>query len=258
MLSVLIGVSTLFGLAVGSFLNVVIYRVPRNESIVTPRSHCTSCGAPISGYDNVPVLSWLILRGRCRHCRATISPRYLFVELACGALFAGLAARLGYNWELPAFLAMFAGLLALSLVDVEFLKLPKRIVYPVLLIVAVLLVMAAAATGEWHRLLVAAICALAWFVVFALLNLAAPRVLGFGDVRLAWLLGLGLGWFGWRYVVVGFFAANLVGAIIGLALIAAKKVSRSQPVPYGVFLAAGVAIAVFAGPELIPYFQGLH
>jgi len=258
MLSVLIVGCTIVGLVIGSFLNVVIYRVPRNESIVTPRSHCPSCGVLIKEYDNIPVISWLILRGRCRNCGEGISPRYLIVEVVCGALFAGLAARLGFNVELPAYLLLFAGLLALSCVDVEHLILPKRIVYPLLLLVGLALVGAAAKSGHWHQLLIAAICAVAWFVVFFLLNLAAPRVLGFGDVRLALVLGLGLGWFGWRYLVLGFFAANLVGAIIGLALIGMKKVSRNQPVPYGVFLAVGVAIAVYCGPDIIPHLQALR
>jgi leader peptidase (prepilin peptidase)/N-methyltransferase len=250
-LGVLIGGCALFGLIIGSFLNVVIYRIPRKESLITPRSHCPSCGILIKEYDNIPVVSWLVLKGRCRNCGVAISPRYIFVELATAALFAGLAARLGYNWELPAILALFAGLLALSYIDVEQLVLPKKIVYPTLALEVALLVMAAAATGEWDKLFVAIICAAAWFALFFLMNFASPKILGFGDVRLAPLLGLGLGWFGWRYVVLGFFAANLIGAVVGVALIEMKKMSRSQPIPYGVFLALGAALAVFAGPELI-------
>jgi leader peptidase (prepilin peptidase)/N-methyltransferase len=258
MLGVLIGVCALFGLAIGSFLNVVIYRVPRNESIVSPRSRCPSCGAPIKERDNIPVLSWLLLKGRCRSCQAPISPRYIFVELAGGALFAAAAARLGFNWDLPAFLVLLAGLLALACVDLERLVLPKRIVYPTLGLVTGLLILAAAMTGEWHNLLVAAICAVSWFVVFFLMNLASPRILGFGDVRLALLLGIGLGWLGWRFVVLGFFSANLIGAIVGLILIGMKKMSRDQPIPYGVFLALGVAFAIFAGPEIVSWTANIH
>ncbi len=126
-----------------------------------------------------------------------ISARYPLVELACAALFAGTAARFGYDWALPAFLVLFAGLLALSVIDVEPLLLPKKIVWPLSVLVTALFVMAAAATGQWHDLLVGAICAAAWFLVFFLLNLASPRILGFGDVRLAPVLGLALGWLGW-------------------------------------------------------------
>jgi leader peptidase (prepilin peptidase)/N-methyltransferase len=181
--------------------------------------------------------------------------RYPLVELAGAALFAGVAARLGYNWDLPAFLVVLASLLALSWIDIEHLLLPKRIVYPTLLTVAALLVLAALATGQWHRLLIAALCGAACFAVFFVLNALSPRLLGFGDVRLAPLLGLALGWLGVRYVLLGFFAANLIGAVIGLALIATKRMSRDQQIPYGVFLALGTALAIFAGPELLAPFQ---
>jgi leader peptidase (prepilin peptidase) / N-methyltransferase len=253
-LGVLIGLCTLLGLAIGSFLNVVIYRVPNGMSIVSPRSSCPLCGTPIAERDNIPVLSWLLLRGRCRHCQEAISARYPLVELSCAALFAGLAARFGYDWALPAFLVLFAGLLALSVIDVETMLLPRKIVWPLSLLVTALLVLAAVATGRWHDLFVGAICGAVWFVVFFLLNLASPRMLGFGDVRLAPVLGLALGWLGVRYVLLGFFAANLIGAAIGVALIASKRMSRQQQIPYGVFLAAGCAVAVFAGPEILRPF----
>jgi leader peptidase (prepilin peptidase) / N-methyltransferase len=253
-LGLLIGLCALLGLAVGSFLNVVIYRVPRGMSVVSPRSACPSCGTQILERDNVPVVSWLLLRGRCRHCHEPISATYPLVELACAGLFAGTAARFGYNWALPAFLVLFAGLLALSVIDVERLILPKAIVWPLTVAVAALLVLAAAATGEWHDLLEGAVCAAAWFVVFYAMFAISPRLLGFGDVRLAPVLGLALGWLGWRYVVLGFFAANLIGAVIGIALIASHRMSRGQQIPYGVFLAAGCAVAVFAGPELLRPF----
>ena len=170
MLALLIGICALFGLAIGSFLNVVIYRVPRHESVVSPRSACPSCAAPILERDNIPVLSWLLLRGRCRNCHEPISVRYPLVELAGAALFAGAAARLGYNWDLPAFLVVLASLLALSWIDIEHLLLPKRIVYPTLLTVTALLVLAALATGQWQRLLIAALCGAVWFAVFFVLN----------------------------------------------------------------------------------------
>lgn len=258
MLIILIVGCALIGLIVGSFLNVVIYRVPRKESIVTPRSHCPSCGTLIKEYDNVPVISWLVLRGRCRQCNVPISPRYIIVELANAALFAGLAARLGYNWDLAAFLALFAGLLSLACVDLELLVLPKRIVYPSLVGVTLLLLLDTAVSGEWQRFMIAAICAAAWFALFFAINLASPRMLGFGDVRLAPLLGLGLGWLGWRYVVIGFFAANLIGAFVGVVLIAAKRMPHKQPVPYGLFLSLGTAVAVFSGPEIVPLFSKIH
>ncbi len=258
MLGLLIGYCALFGLVVGSFLNVVIYRVPRRESVVRPRSACPRCGVAIEARDNVPIFSWLFLRGRCRNCRSPISARYPLIEAATACLFAGVAARIGFSWSLPAFLALAAGLVALASTDFEHLILPKRIVYPVLIMVGVLLVFAAGITDNWHDLLIAALCAMAWFVVFFALNFASPRLLGFGDVRLAPVLGLALGWLGLRYVLLGFFSANLIGAIVAISLIATKRMSRSQQIPYGVFLALGTLFAVLAGPELLQPLQSLR
>jgi leader peptidase (prepilin peptidase)/N-methyltransferase len=257
-LALLIVGCAVLGSAVGSFLNVVIYRVPLHQSIVKPRSFCPSCNAPIRERDNIPVLSWLILKGKCRDCRNPISVRYPLVEILCAALFAGAAARVGYQWELPAFLFFLAGLLSLSYIDAEKLILPKSIVYTTLILVTASLLVAAGVNDEWHRLAIAAICAFAWFIAFYVLNFINPKYLGFGDVRLAPVLGLMLGWLGIRYVLLGFFSANLIGAIIGVALIATKRIKRGQQIPYGVFLTMGAALAIYAGPELLIPFQNLH
>ncbi len=258
MLGILIGYCALFGLIVGSFLNVVIYRVPRKESVVSPRSACPTCEVPISARDNVPIFSWLLLHGKCRNCGSPISMRYPLIEAATAVLFAGIAARIGFSWSLPAYLVVTAGLLALACTDFEHLLLPKRIVYPVLMMVGVLLALASAITHHWDQFLIAAACAVVWFVVFFAMNFISPRLLGFGDVRLAPVLGLALGWLGVRYALLGFFAANLIGAILGLSLIATKHMSRQQQIPYGVFLALGTLLAIFAGPELLRPFQSLN
>jgi leader peptidase (prepilin peptidase)/N-methyltransferase len=246
-LTLLIIGCAILGLLIGSF--------PRHESIISPRSACPNCGTPILERDNIPILSWLLLKGQCRSCHAPISARYPLVELACAVSFAGAAGRIGFSWDLPAVLVLLASLLALAGIDMEHMVLPRSIIYPAFVMLAATLVMAAGATGQWHRLLIAVVCALSWFVIFFTLNAVSPRLLGFGDVRLAPLLGLGLGWLGIRYVVLGFFAANLIGAVIGVALIATKRIARNQPVPYGVFLAMGAALAIYAGPELLIPFQ---
>ena len=243
------------GLIIGSFLNVVIYRVPLHLSIVSPRSSCPSCHTPILERDNIPVLSWLLLGRKCRTCRAPISARYPLVELGCAGLFAGVAAREGFNWDVPALLIFVAGLLALASIDLERLILPKSIVYATLLLLAAALLLDAGVTHQWHRLLIAVLCALSWFVAFFSLNFLSPRYLGFGDVRLSLVLGLALGWLGIRYVILGFFAANFIGAVVGVTLIALKKMSRNQPIPFGVFLSIGAALAIYAGPELLIPFQ---
>jgi leader peptidase (prepilin peptidase)/N-methyltransferase len=184
--------------------------------------------------------------------------RYPLVEAATAGLFAGVAARIGFSWTLPAYLVLAAGLLALACTDMEHLLLPKRIVYPVLGLVGTLLGVAAAITGHWHNLFVAVISGAVWFAIFFAMNFISPRALGFGDVRLAPVLGLALGWLGIRYVLLGFFAANLIGAIIGIALIASKRMSRQEQIPYGVFLAVGTLLAIFAGPELLRPFHTLR
>ncbi len=122
------------------------------------------------------------------------------------------------------------------------------------MLVGALLLLAAAAEGQWHDLAVGAICGAAWFLLFYAMFAVSPKLLGFGDVRLAPVLGLALGWLGWRYVILGFFAANLVGAVVGIALIAFHRMSREQRIPYGVFLAVGCGIAVYAGPVLLRPF----
>jgi len=245
------------GLAVGSFLNVVIYRVPRNESIVSPGSACPHCGTPIANRDNVPVVSWLVLRGRCRSCGGPISARYPIVEATTSLLFLGAALRYGYDASLPALLVLLAGLFALACIDFEVRLLPRKIVYALLGMVAALLLVAAIWTGDYRSLWIAAACSAGWFLVFWIINRVDARLLGYGDVRLALVLGLGLGWLGVQAVLLGFFAANLLGAIIGLSLIAAKKMRRDQPIPYGVFLALGAALAIYVHPQLHLHLRGV-
>jgi leader peptidase (prepilin peptidase)/N-methyltransferase len=252
-LGLLVGACGLLGLAVGSFLNVVIYRVPRHESIVAPRSACPDCATPISNRDNVPVISWLLLKGRCRSCAKPISARYPLVEGATAVLFAGVAVRFGAHAALPAYLVMVAGLFALACIDVETRLLPRKLVYLVFALVVGLLVVATAVTGHWRSLELAAAFSAGWYALFFAINRVDSKLLGFGDVRLALVLGFGLGWLGVAAVLIGFFGANLIGAAAGVALLLAKRSNRSTPLPYGAFLALGAVVAIYVGPTL--HFQ---
>ncbi len=244
----------IFGVAVGSFLNVVIWRVPRKESVVRPASHCPACDAVLRPYDNVPVASWLALRGRCRDCGTRIPARYPLVELACGLLWAGLGARFSGSWALPAFLVLGAGLLALSVIDLEHYLLPNRVVYPLGIACAVLLGVAALADGDASRWLRALLAATVAFTVFFVIHVVSPRGMGFGDVRLSFVLGLALGWLGWGYVALGLFLGFVYGAVVGVGLIATRLKGRREHVPFGPFLAAGTLTAALWGQTILDWY----
>jgi leader peptidase (prepilin peptidase)/N-methyltransferase len=244
------------GLVVGSFLNVVIHRVPAGESVVRPRSRCPQCGTQLAGRDNVPVLSWLVLRGRCRSCGAPISARYPLVELLTAALFAAMALRFVDDAELPAYLALTAGLIALSAVDLERFLLPNRILYPTLALVAVLLAGAAAVEGDWLPLRNAAVGGVAGFVMLFVIHVVSPKGMGFGDVRLAGLLGVALGWLGIGHVFLGLFLGFLLASVLGVALIVLNVRSRKDRLPFGPFLAAGALVAVFLGRPVLAWYLG--
>lgn len=244
------------GLAVGSFLNVVIYRVPRKESVVAPRSRCPQCGTQLSARDNIPVLSWLVLRGRCRTCGTSISARYPVVELATAALFALAAVRFGYDAVLPAYLVLFASVLAISLIDLEHYIIPNRIVYPTIFLSVPLLVLAATVDSRWGHLRGAAIGAVLAWGLLLIVHLVSPRGMGFGDVRLSFVLGLFLGWLGLGHVLLGLFLGFLLGSVVGVGLVVVGRRGRKQAIPFGPFLASGTVLAVFFGAPILRWYRG--
>jgi leader peptidase (prepilin peptidase)/N-methyltransferase len=244
-------VAGILGLLVGSFLNVVAYRVPRKESIVEPPSHCPSCGARLGPLDLVPVGSWVVLRGRCRHCRSAISVQYPAVELLTGVVFALLGLRFHASWALPGYLLFGAIIVVLSVIDLATLTLPRRIIRVGLLAGAILLLVGALADGEPRRIWWAAAGAAIAFAFFFLVHLASPRSMGFGDVRLSTLLGLHLGWLGLLHVPVGLFLGFALGAVVGVTLVAVGRAGRRTALPFGPFLALGSLVAVLVGDPLI-------
>ena len=238
------------GLIIGSFLNVVVWRVPRGESIAHPPSHCPACGADVRPRDNVPVVSWLLLRGRCRDCKAPISARYPLVELGTAAVFVVLAARIGLEPELPAFLYLGAIGMALALIDLDVKRLPNAIVLPSYVVAAVLLGAAAVFGHDWSSYLRAGLGMAALFGFYFVLALVYPAGMGFGDVKLAGVLGLYLGWLGWAEVVTGAFLGFLIGGVVGMALMAARKAGRKSQIPFGPYMLVGAFVAILWGGVL--------
>lgn len=247
----LLVIAGLLGLVFGSFANVVIARVPAGESVVRPRSACPSCAAAIRGRDNVPLVSWLVLRGRCRDCRAPISGRYPLVEVASAALFVAVAARFGLDWALPGFWLFAWTLLCLTAIDLEHYRIPNRLTYPLTPALAVLLVAAALAAGEPGVALRTVLGGLAGFGALLVIALINPRGMGFGDVKLAAFLGLGLGYLGWGHLVLGLFAAFLLGGLVAVVVLVIQLRDRKGHIPFGPWLAAGSMLTVLVGEPLI-------
>jgi len=245
-----------FGLVVGSFLSVVIYRVPRKESIVAPRSACPHCGATIEARDNVPVLSYVLLRGRCRSCGARISFRYPLLELATAALFAGASLRFHAPYTAAVMALLFMVLEAVAVIDIEHQIVPNGILYPSLVAFAVL-VAVGVAIGDDMGLVRAGLGFLAFGGGLLVVAVISPGGMGMGDVKLAALIGLVLGALGLRYVAVAAALAILAGGLGGIALMVFAGASRKAKIPFGPYLAAGAVAAAFLAPTIASWYTGL-
>ena len=253
---ILFGVAGLLGLAVGSFLNVVIHRVPRDESLIRPGSHCPHCGTEIRIRHNVPVLGWLFLRGRCADCAAPISARYPLVEAGTTVLFVAVTARFGWSWELPGYLYLAAIAIALAAIDLDVMRLPDKIVLPSYGVTPVLLIPAAIAERSWDAVIRSLIAAALMYALYWLLAVPLSGM-GRGDLKLAPLLGLYLGWLGWSAVAIGLFAGFLLGGVVGVALMAARLAGRKSPIPFGPYMLAGAFLAVFAAGPIAHWYSEL-
>jgi leader peptidase (prepilin peptidase)/N-methyltransferase len=243
-MAVAVVAAALAGLLIGSFLNVVAYRVPRRESLVSPGSRCPSCGHAIAPYDNVPVLSWLVLRGRCRHCGARISARYPAVELATALLYALVAVVSDDALEVVLGLLLVTALVPITLIDLELRVIPNRITLPA----AVAAVVAAVVLDIDFvpEQLIAGAAAGGFFLLAAM---AYPRGMGLGDVKLAGVLGLYLG----RAVAPAIFAGLILGVVVGAVIVArvGARRGRKVAVPFGPFLALGGIFGLVAGDAVM-------
>jgi leader peptidase (prepilin peptidase)/N-methyltransferase len=242
-----VALAALGGLAVGSFLNVVVYRLPRGESLATPGSRCPSCGTPIRPYDNLPVLGWLLLGGRCRACGTRISARYPIVEALTAMLAVAVVLVKHSPRDVLLGLVLVAVLIPVALIDLDERIIPNKITLPAA--VAAIVIGLALAPSKVPEQLIAGAAAGGFLLVFVL---AYPRGMGMGDVKLAGVLGLYLG----RSVAPAILVAVLAGTIVGTYLIARVGVEqgRKTAIPFGPFLAVGGVVGLFAGPAIVHWY----
>ncbi len=254
--AVLLPLLGIFGLIVGSFLNVVIVRVPAKESLLSPPSRCPACEARIAPRDNIPVLSWLLLKGRCRSCGEPIPAGYPLVELGNAALWCVAGLRFGATWELLAYLGLFSVLLALSVIDLELYLLPNRITYPSIVVAAAAVVPLAFAVGDEPgrqitRSLLSGLGYAGFLVVmlFAFELIARKQGMGMGDVKLAVILGIWIGWIHPVLVIYSLIVASILGLIVGVGVLLVRKESR--PYPFGPWLALGAIVVILASEPIL-------
>jgi leader peptidase (prepilin peptidase)/N-methyltransferase len=247
------------GLIFGSFATVVAHRIPRQEGIVTGRSKCPSCGHEIRALENIPLVSYVILRGRCRNCGAKISPRYPLIELVTGLLFAASVIRYDVTVQAVVYAAFFWVLVVLTAIDLEHKLLPNRVVYPSFIVGSIALVALAIIDGEFDRLRDAGVGVAVFGGFLFVVAFIVPAGMGGGDVKLAFVLGEFLGYAGGvGIVLLAMFTSFVLGALIGVVVMIATGGNRKMQVPFGPFLAGGTVIALMWGrPVLDAYLDTL-
>jgi leader peptidase (prepilin peptidase) / N-methyltransferase len=251
--ALIITIALVYGLLFGSFINAWSWRLAHEESIAAGRSHCTSCGAPIRAYDNVPVASWLLLRGRCRDCRAPISVRYPVGEAVTAVLFVAVAAFDGLSWVLIPHLIFVSVMVLVSEVDLDIQIIPDVIILPAAAVGLPLMI--AFGHARWWEYLAAGLGAAGflWLVSELYFRIRHIEGLGFGDVKMALCMGFYLG----PAVIPALFIGFISGAVVGSLGLVVQKKDKQTPIPFGPFLAAGAIIALFAGQALIGWYLHL-
>ncbi|MDP8213734.1 MAG: prepilin peptidase [Candidatus Euphemobacter frigidus] len=260
-------IAFLLGLSIGSFCNVCIYRLPLRKSIILPRSYCPLCEKQIAWYDNIPLFSFLILKGRCRHCRGPISIQYPLVELLVGLLFVVAYLSVGSRGLssilIPFFWYFCASLVVLSVIDWKHFIIPDVVIYPLILlgfILAAVLPRHLDATGIIPALLRALLGASVGGLSLWLIGVLGRAVfkkeaMGLGDVKLMAAVGA---WQGWQMVLLAIFLGALVASVVGVTFIILKKAQWGSRIPFGPFLAAGSLITLFFGWEILFWYLGLY
>lgn len=248
--------AALLGLVIGSFLNVVAHRVPQGASVVSPPSACPACESQIRWHDNIPILSWVLLRGHCRDCGARISPRYPLVEAGTSLLFVGTYLVIGAAWVLAAYLVFAAATMVLVLTDLDHQRIPNRILYPATGAAAALLVAGAAADGTLSQVPRGLAGAGIYFGILLVIALVARGGFGMGDVKLAVLLGLFLAFRSWDTLWSGIFLAFLIGGAVSLILLITRRKGRKDAIPFGPPLIIGAWAAMAWGDELVAWYLG--
>ena len=243
-----------WGTLIGSFLTVCIYRMPRQQSIVTPRSACPNCGRQIGWYDNVPLLSFILLGGRCRNCRASIPSRYPIVELVNGVGYVAILWRFGWGWPALVYGVFFSALLIISWIDWDYLIISDAITLPGI-ILGVLCSLWILPVGFFNSLIGVIVgggvlLAMAWISPF----LFGKEGLGGGDIKLLAMVGAFLGW---KLALVTLMIASILGALVGVGLMVVSAMKRGQYLPFGPFLALGAVISLLFGPEILAGYLGL-
>jgi leader peptidase (prepilin peptidase) / N-methyltransferase len=246
----------LLGLAIGSFLNVVVYRVPRDESLLFPSSRCPNCSAAIKARHNVPVVGWLMLRGRCASCKARISMRYPIVEGGTAVLFVAITLRFGLSAQLPAYLYLSAIGVTLALIDFDVRRLPDSIVLPSYVVSVLLLMPAGAVDADWSSAQRAMFAMGALLTVYFALAIAYPHGVEFSDVKLAGLLGLHLGWLSWSTVVIGGFGGFVIGGVGGTAALATRRIDRGV-IPFAPCMIAASVLAFFITVPISSWYTSM-
>jgi leader peptidase (prepilin peptidase)/N-methyltransferase len=247
--------SVLFGLAVGSFLNVCIYRLPLKKSIVSPPSSCPACGERIRFYDNIPVISYVFLLGRCRHCRHPISPQYPVVEAATGLLSLALFLKMGASLEYVFFMLFGASLIAITFIDLQHKIIPDVLSLPGI-VVGFAVSLFSLSSLSWIDSLIGMVAGGGFLLLVSIAfeKLTGREGMGMGDVKMLAMIGA---WMGWRSLLFIVLVSSLSGSLIGGALLALSRQGARTRIPFGPFLALGSLIYLFFGQELLFWFNHL-